>query len=105
MDALATTVPTNVLDDFCAALLSRYKENWPPAETSLAKDFAERFAPELFPNTEQMIQFASRLGISVSFKPLPDDLHGCNCSCDGQTIVFLSEQPVFTGSHEHTLFH
>lgn len=105
MDALATTTPAESLTNFCATVISRHKEHWPPSEGTLAREFAEQFSPRLFLSAEQIIAFAKGMGIDASLKVLPDGIHGFNFSTTEQTIVNLSEEENVSGSREHTFFH
>ena len=105
MDTLETNRETQALRDFCAGVRLRHRENWPPTESALAREFAEQFLPELFSNPERIVAFAARLGIDASLKALPDGLHGVNCSTEEETVIILSEQEGFPGSREHTFFH
>lgn len=105
MDAIVTSRDTKPLEDFCAGILLRHKENWPPSESALAHQFAEQLSPEMLSRPEQIAAFAKGLGIETSFTTLPDGMHGFNCSMEEQSIVLLNEQEGFPGSREHTFFH
>lgn len=105
MDALATATPAQSLTHFCAAFISRHKEHWPLDEGTLAHEFAEQFPLRTLSRSEHIIAFAKDLGIDASLLALPEEMHGFNCSTEERTIVLLSEQEGFPGSHEHTLFH
>jgi|SRR5579875_3461839 len=105
MGAFATSIPAKSLDDFCAQFVSHHKESWPPAEGTLAREFAEQFQPKFLSPSEHIVEFASRLRIGVSFKALPDGMHGLNCSTEEETLVCLNDPEAFSGSREHTFFH
>jgi hypothetical protein len=105
MDTLETNIEAKSLRDFCAGVMLRHKENWPPNESTLAREFADQFLPELFSNPERIVAFAARLGIDASLKALPDGLHGVNCLAEEETVIILNEQEGFPGSREHTFFH
>lgn len=105
METLATSAPVQALTDFCDAFLSRHNQHWPPAEGTLAREFAEQFSPRLFSSAGQIVEFARGLGIDASLKALPDGIQGFNGSTTEQTIIILSEQESVSGSREHTFFH
>jgi len=89
MDPLETSTETQTPRDFCASVRLRHKENWPPTESTLAREFVEQFLPELFSNPERIVAFAARLGIDASLKALPDRVHGVNCSTEEETVIIL----------------
>ncbi|HKF52285.1 MAG TPA: hypothetical protein VKB26_08225 [Candidatus Acidoferrales bacterium] len=105
MDALATTTETKNIADFCADVVLRHRENWPPSEDALAQEFVEKFLPELPSSPKRITEIADRLGIKTSLRVLPDGMHGFNCSTEEETVILLSEQEAFPGSREHTFFH
>jgi len=105
MDALVTEKPIDSLEQFCASVISRHRENWPPPETTLAHEFIEAFSPRSLTNTERILGFAKSLGIEASLSCLPEGMHGFNCSNEERTMILLSTEEAIPGSREHTFFH
>lgn len=85
--------------------MANHSGNWPPAENTLAQEFAEQFSLKLLSSPERLIEFAKGLGIDASLGALPDEIRGLNCSMGERTVIVLSEQESFPGSREHTFFH
>jgi hypothetical protein len=84
--------------------VSRYEGKWPPSEENLADEFATFFLLDLVV-LEESLALCKRLGIHVSFAPLPEGLHGINGSHCQNREVLLSTKEAFPGGKFHTLLH
>lgn len=105
MEITETSAETKPLLAFCEQVISRHKQNWPPSEEVLAKEFVEQFQATSWFGSEKIAQLSSRLGIVASLAALPEGMHGLNCSTETETRILLKEEEGFPGSREHTFFH
>jgi len=90
---------------FCKAVVSRHAENWPPTEEVLAEEFVSWLGVKSFLTRSAMVELCSSKGIRLSFVPLPQELHGLNCSFQNKKEIFICERESVPFGHLHTLFH
>jgi hypothetical protein len=90
---------------FCEGVVSRHANNWPPSEETLAREFLSQFPISPVPKPENLKEFGTRLGIEVSFRALPQELPGYNCSYDERKEIVIREKEGFPGVITHSFFH
>lgn len=90
---------------FCEGVLSRHQDNWPPSEEILAEEFLSCFPVSPFPEREELKQLGCKLGIEVSFRSLPPELPGYNCSYGEKKEIMIGETEIFPGVITHSFFH
>jgi hypothetical protein len=93
------------LSSFCAGIVSRYGNAWPPTEQILAEECISLFPISAFPQTEDLKQFGANLGIEVSIRAMPADIPGYNCFYEQKRQIILGEREVFPGVVIHSFFH
>jgi hypothetical protein len=92
------------LISFCRMVAER-RENWPPREEVLAEEFVTFFGMGAFAHFGTLRDFCVQLGISVSVRPMPNELRGHNSSYSGSRTITIAEHQSFPGAQEHTLLH
>jgi len=90
---------------FCTEFLSRHRNNWPPSEDTLAREFLSAFPVSPFLTRAEVEALCSGLRIEVSFRPLPSDFTGYNCKYGEKKEIVLGEKEAVLGVITHSCFH
>lgn len=94
------------LPEFCAAVVKKHADAWPPTEHQLAQDFLEHFGIARLGFYDGLVKWCGEVGIDVSMRDsLPHDLRGANFWHEASMSIVM---PVNGGcfiSREHTLLH
>ncbi len=105
MRLLADGTEKDPILGLCKAVVSRHAEKWPPTEEVLAEEFVSWLGVKSFLTRSAMVELCSSKGIRLSFVPLPQELHGVNCSFQNKKEIFICERESVPFGHLHTLFH
>jgi len=90
---------------FCLNVISQHDENWPPNEQTLARDFVKWLGFNSFITRDDMKKLCHAKGVTLTFAPLAQDIHGLNCSFQDKKEIVITEHDLAPFSDTHTLFH
>lgn len=106
MGAIPENTDLTTLPEFCAAIVQKHADAWPPTEHQLAQDFVGHFGIARLNFYDGLVKWCGDVGIEVSTMDcLPADLRGANFWHEKNMSIVMPLNGGCFISREHTLLH